>query len=88
MVQHLVGGLEDALDLCKVHDPARLGIHVTAQVQFDAKRMSVQARALVALGHVREAVGGLNRENLENIHVPIVACRLSKPASVHRESLQ
>jgi hypothetical protein len=37
-------------------------------MQFDPKRMTMQARAFVASRNIRQAVGGFEGKNLENSH--------------------
>jgi hypothetical protein len=41
-------------------------------MDLDAEGMPVQARALVAFRHIREAVGGFEGEDFEDIHPRIV----------------
>lgn len=68
MIEPIIGRLEQALDLGKVHNPSAVRIDIAAQMQLDAKRMPVQARALMALGHVGQPMRRFERKNLENVH--------------------
>src|SRR5258707_15459308 len=45
-----------AVELAEVDEPSRFGIHRSLDGELDLEAMTVQARALVPLGHVREAV--------------------------------
>ena len=68
VVQTVVQRLERLLDVGEVHHPAGVRTEFARQVDLDPERMPVQARALVAFGHVRQPVGGLEGEDLEDIH--------------------
>ena len=68
MVQLVVQRLEGALHIGKVHHPAHLRVQRTADMQLYPERMAVQAGALMAFRHIRQAVGGFEREGLEDVH--------------------
>lgn len=50
VVQAVVDRLESGLDVAEIHDPAGLGAGFAADMQLDAKRMAVQARAFMPRG--------------------------------------
>ena len=62
MVELLVQGRKGAFDVGKVHHPARLRAGDAFDLDSDVKRVSVQPRALVIGGDVREPVRGLEGE--------------------------
>ena len=68
MVELRVEGLEGGVDLGEVHEPAELGVDLAAHVERDLEGVAVQAGALVLGRHHRQAVGGLERELLEDLH--------------------
>src|SRR5690606_6632554 len=68
VVELRVDRLEGRLDVGEIHDPAAVVARFAADAQLDAERVPVQARALVALGHVGEAVRGFDGEDLEDVH--------------------
>ena len=68
MIEPIVDRLERGLHIGEIHDPAGVRIDGAAQVQLDAKRMAMQARALVAGRDVRQAMGGFDGEDSENVH--------------------
>ena len=68
MIECIEDRRERLLDVSKVHDPAEMLIHRTRNVDFDTERMAVDARALVAGRHERQAVRCLDLECLEQIH--------------------
>ena len=68
VIQALVERLEDRFDFGEVADPTGVRVEVAAQVDRDFERVAVQAPALVAIGHVGQAMGGLERKFLENFH--------------------
>src|SRR5690606_37602622 len=68
MVQLLVQRLERGLEVGEVHHPAGLRIDRAFHVQLHPERVAVQARALVALGHVGQAMCRLEGEDLEDFH--------------------
>ena len=59
-------GLEGILDAGEVHDPSRVFLHRTADVDFHAERMTVQTAAFVALGGVGQLMRRFNQKNLIN----------------------
>ena len=71
---------ERRFDVGEVHHPAQRGIGLTLDMDLDAERMSVQARALVARRHVRKAVSRFDMEFFEDMHPRILARRPCRPA--------
>ena len=67
MIQFFVKRLKDTFDFGKIHHPASMRIDRTIEMQFDPERMAMQARTFVAHGNIRQAVGGFEGKNLENI---------------------
>jgi hypothetical protein len=45
-----------------------VGVHVSAQVQLDPKRMPMQPRAFVTGRDVRQAMRSFDGENSKNVH--------------------
>jgi hypothetical protein len=68
MVELLEERLEGGLELGEIHDPAERGIGLAGHVQLDVEGMPMQARTLVPGGHVRQTMGGLDLETLEDAH--------------------
>jgi len=67
MIEPVESRLECRAHVGEIHHPACLRIHRSGDMQLDAKRMAVQARALVASRHVGQTVRRLDRENAENV---------------------
>jgi hypothetical protein len=65
MIQQAVERRERGFDVDEVHDPSGFGENWTGHVDLHAKGVPMEARALVALRHMRKAVDGLKRELLE-----------------------
>jgi inner membrane transporter RhtA len=59
---------ERLADVGEVHHPAGAGRDLAADVHLDPERVPVQPRALVARGHVRQPVRGLEAELPEDLH--------------------
>lgn len=57
------------LDIGEVHHPPRSRTRLARHMDFDAKRMSMQARALVSLRDMREPMRRFDLEDFENIHI-------------------
>lgn len=57
-----------SLEVGKIHDPAHLRVRLAFDVDFDAKRMPVQARAFVPGRDVGQQVRCLELKYLENLH--------------------
>ena len=67
MVQRRAHRLARVADVGEVHDPPALRADRALDVHAGDERVAVQARALVALGHVREPVRGLEAELAEDL---------------------
>src|SRR5690606_11467658 len=80
VVQLLVQRPEGGLDVGEVHDPAGVLARLPRDVQLDPERVPVQARALVPFGHVRQAVRGLQGEDLEDVHAQSSAGTRTAPS--------
>jgi hypothetical protein len=76
VVELVVERLEGALHVGEVHDPAAVGARLAGHLQFHREGMAVQARALVPGRHVRQAVRGLDAEDLEDVHLRSIAAGL------------
>ena len=72
MVEPIEDGLKGFAQISEVHDPAGFPADRSADVDLDAERMSVHARALVPIGNVGQAVRSLDLENAKYIHGRIV----------------
>jgi len=68
MIQLFIERLERTAKIGEIHDPTGLILYRTGDVNLDPERMAVQAPAFVILRHVRKAVRGFEREDLEYIH--------------------
>jgi len=68
MVQLIVDRLDYPLDVCEVHDPTRVIIHGSSDVNVYTKRVPVESTAFVFLRHVRQAVRRFYRKRLEDLH--------------------
>lgn len=68
VIKLVVERSESRLDVGEVHNPTQGGVRLATDVDFHAERMTVQTRALVARRHVRQAMGGLDREDFEDMH--------------------
>jgi len=75
VVELVVKRREGRFDVGEVHHPAGVGVHGAFHVQFDSEGMAMQPRTLVTLGHVRQAVGGFEGEDFENVHPAILVER-------------
>ncbi len=81
VVQAVVDRLESGLDVAEIHDPAGLGAGFAADMQLDAKRMAVQARAFMPRGHVGKPVRGFEGKDFEDIHAR--HCKCAGPYGAH-----
>lgn len=72
MVELLVQRGEGRFDVRKIHHPPKLRVGFAKQMDFDAKRVTVQPRALMPLGNVGQTVRGFDLENLEDMHAAIL----------------
>ena len=68
MIEPLEQGLERSLHVSEVHYPSRFRARLALDMDFDAERVSVQARAFVSGWNIRQPVRGFDLEGLENIH--------------------
>ena len=68
VVQLVEQRLKRALDVGKIHHPALRLDEFATEVKFDAKRMAMQPRALVAGRQIGQAMCRFNRKDFEDIH--------------------
>jgi hypothetical protein len=80
MVELVVERCESGFDIAEVHHPAKRGIRLALQMDFDAKRMTVKPRAFVPGRHVGQAVRGFDLENLKDVHAAILTGRTRAPS--------
>ncbi len=80
MVELLIKRREGRFDVGEIHHPAELRIRLAKQMDFDAKRMTVQPRALVPFRHVGQAMSGFDLENLEDMHAAILTGQTRTPS--------
>ena len=59
MIKLVADRLDRVAEVAEVHHPAAVGADLAADVNVDTVGVAVQPRALVALRHVRQPVGGL-----------------------------
>ena len=71
MIEALTNRGERRRDIGKVLDPPEFLLDLTADVNCDAERMSMQSRTLVVLRDEGQAMGGLYREFLEDFQVSV-----------------
>jgi hypothetical protein len=67
VVQLFDDRVDCALEIGKVHDPPRMGVDFAAYSDLPAERVAVHSPALVAVGHVRQEVSGLETEVLDEL---------------------
>jgi len=72
MVQLVVKRREGCFDIGEIHHPSQLGIRLAVHVNFDTEGMTMQPRAFVPLGHVRQTMGGFDLENFEDMHAAML----------------
>lgn len=72
VVQLIEQGLKRDAQVGKVHDPSAARAYFAADMDLDAKRVTVDARALVSGRNLRKVMRCFNLENAENIHGRIV----------------
>ena len=53
----------------EVHDPARRFVRNARDVNLDAKRVPMEARAFVARWHMRQAMRRFDLEDFKNVHI-------------------
>ena len=68
MIESIVDRLKRGFHIREVHYPTAVRIHITGNVQLDAKRMAMQARALVPSRNIGQAMGRLDSEDAEDVH--------------------
>ena len=68
MVQTLEDWLHGAAQIVEVLHPAKVTVDRAFHMDGHSVRVTVQPGALVSGGHMREAVRGLERELLEDLH--------------------
>ena len=68
MIKLIVDRLERGLHIREIHDPTGLRVDAATQVQLDAERMAMQARAFVTGRNVRQAMRSFDGEDSENVH--------------------
>lgn len=68
MVERFLNRLARGFDIAEIGYPAKLWVKRPRDVNADLKRVPMQPRALVPLGHIRQAMGGFNGEVLEDFH--------------------
>ena len=69
VIQPIIDGLEGALDVAEVHDPAS-GFHgIAADYEAHMEGVSVQSGTLVSLGNIGQAMGCLEVKFLVDFHV-------------------
>ena len=73
VIEPIVRRLKRRTNICKVHDPAGVRLNFTAQMEFDAKRVTVEPRTFVPFRHMRQPMSGFDGKRTENIHeVPAI----------------
>ena len=65
MIEYRMERLEGRANVGKINDPTALLANFAAYPDFNPVRVSMKARALVTLGHIREAVRRLECEFTE-----------------------
>jgi hypothetical protein len=68
VVELLVDGFEDRLDLGEVTNPAGMRIDVTFDIDGDSEGVAVQPATFVTFWYVRQAMGRLEYELFEQFH--------------------
>ena len=69
MVELFINRLKGPGQFGEVHDPARLFLHRSGDVNFNPERMAMQSPTLVVFRHVWQEVRRFDRKNLEYFHV-------------------
>lgn len=72
MVEALEQRRECGFDVGEIHYPSRFHTGFAFDMDFDAERMPMQARAFVSCRHIGQPVRGFDLECLENMHCAIV----------------
>ena len=68
MIELFVERLKDPGDIRKVHDPTRLLLDRSRDVNLDPERMAMQSPAFVVFRDIRQKVRRFNGKNLEYFH--------------------
>ena len=68
MVDLFIERLKGPDDIRKVHDPTRLLLDRSRDVNFDPERMAMQPPAFVVFRDIRQKVRRFNGKNLEYFH--------------------
>ena len=68
VIEDLEEGPDGAGDVAKIANPATLGADRAREMHRDLERMPVQAVTFVVGRHIRQPVGGFERELLEDLH--------------------
>jgi len=68
MIELVENWLEGRFQVPEVHYPSAISPYRSGNVYFDAKRMSMQARAFMLRRHIREKVRGLKCEGFVYFH--------------------
>ena len=71
VIQLIVKRLKSRLHIGKIHDPASFSAQLALKVNLHPERVPVQARALVAWGHVGQAMRRLEGKDFEDIHASL-----------------
>src|SRR5690606_26069767 len=82
MIELIVDRLEDLLDLGEVANPSGMRVDLSLDVNADLERMAVETPALVTLGYVRQAMGGLEDEFLEQFHARFLLAGAERDGSL------
>ena len=72
MIQLVEQGLEYLPQIRKIHHPARVLTYFAADMNLDAERVPMNARAFVSIGNMGKAVSGFDLEYAKYIHGAIV----------------
>ena len=68
VIEAIVERLETRLEVAEIHDPSENGIGRPFHMQLHAERVPMQPCTLVPFGHIRQTVGCLDVECLEDAH--------------------
>ena len=72
VVQLVKQWLKCTSKISKIHHPATVGAGFAANVNFNAKGMTMHARTLMPFWHIGKVVGGLNLKYAKYVHHTIV----------------
>jgi len=71
VIQLVVKRLKSGFYVGKIHDPAGFSAQLTLKVNLHPEGVPMQARTLVARGHVGQAMRRLEGKDLEDIHAAL-----------------